>query len=300
MKVLVTGASGRLAEYVVKELRGRYDIVLASRKPLPEDRADLPWVQTDLNNYEDCLRAMEGIDAVQALGAVPYPTDHPTLREQRIKAGQEMPPFDTTMKTNTMGIYYMMMAAVKQGVKTVVMTGSNCAYGMGFRVTQRPFPIKYLPLDEVHPSDIEDSYSYTKLAGEELLHMFTRAYGIRTYITRPAMICNEARRKQLAENAKPLNEWRDYMAGWVASEDVATQQRLILDKAEQLSPHEVFVANGLESTLLEPSMEYVAKYRPDLVPVTKLSGFQAFFSMEKSKKLLNWQPQFNWRDYLKK
>lgn len=42
MKVLITGASGRFARFMVQELRGDYDLVLFSRTPVPEDRADLP------------------------------------------------------------------------------------------------------------------------------------------------------------------------------------------------------------------------------------------------------------------
>jgi nucleoside-diphosphate-sugar epimerase len=70
MKVLVTGAAGRFAGFVVKALRGRHDIVLTSRTPVPEDRADLPWIQGDLTNWEDCVKVVKGVDAIQALGAV--------------------------------------------------------------------------------------------------------------------------------------------------------------------------------------------------------------------------------------
>ena len=59
-------------------------------------------------------------------------------------------------------------------------------------------PLQALPIDERHPSYQEDSYSYSKLAGELLLASYTRAYGIRTYVTRPAAIYTPARRQQLA------------------------------------------------------------------------------------------------------
>jgi len=38
------------------------------------------------------------------------------------------------------------------------------------------------------PAFPEDFYNYSKLAGELLLASYTRAYGIRTYVTRPAAI----------------------------------------------------------------------------------------------------------------
>ena len=71
MKVLVTGASGRLAGYVVNELKDRHDLVLTSRRKPPEELSKFRWIQGDLCCFEDCQCMMEGVDAVQHLGASP-------------------------------------------------------------------------------------------------------------------------------------------------------------------------------------------------------------------------------------
>jgi nucleoside-diphosphate-sugar epimerase len=284
---------------MVRELRGRYDLVLSSRRPVPADRADLPWVRGDLNLFDDCQRAVEGVGAIMHLGAQPWPTDHPAVVEATRSAGDPTPPFDATMRANLLGTYYLMQAAVQAGVRVVVMTGSNCAFGHGYRISSRPFPIRYLPLDEDHPSDVEDSYSYSKLAGEELLASFSRAYGIRTYITRPSGICPPARLRQMAEAARPCTGWSDWLWAYVASEDLAELHRLILEKAGALPVHDVYVANGLDSTLLEPSREVIERYRPDLLPLaTALTGHQAFFSVAKAQAELGWTPRRSWREYL--
>jgi len=299
MKVLITGASGRFAESMVKALRGRCDLVLFSRRPLPADRAGLPWVQGDLTSFDDCCRAVEGVDFIQHLGAQPWPTDHPQEIQGREQRGLPAIPFDATMRSNIMGTYYLLQAAVQAGVKGMVMTGSNCAFGHGYRISQNPFPIRYLPLDEDHPSAVEDSYSYSKLAGEELLASFSRAYGLRTYVTRPAGICPPERLRRMAETAAPVTAWNEWLWGYVASEDLAELQRLIMDRAEALPLHSVYVANGLDSTCLEPSQEIVARFRPDLLPVTHLSGHQAFFSTAKAQRELGWIPSHSWREYLR-
>jgi UDP-glucose 4-epimerase len=299
-RVLVTGGSGHFADFMVKELRGRCDLVLFSRTKPPENRADLPWIQGDLNVYEDCVRAVEGIDYIQHLGAVPGPSDHPQIVAQRKAQGLPERPLDATMHTNIMGTYYLLMAAVKAGVKSVVMTGSNCAFGHGFRISDTPFPVKYLPLDEKHPSNVEDSYSYSKLMDEELLASFTRAYGIRTYVTRPSGICPPERLQRMAETVAPVTSWSDWMYAYVPSEDLATMQRMIMEKAESLPMHSVYVANALDSAVLEPSMDIVAKFRPDLLPVSHMTGNQAFWSTAKAQQELGWTPKHSWRDYLKK
>ncbi len=299
MKVLITGASGRFARFMVQELRGDYDLVLFSRTPVPEDRADLPLIRGDLNAFEDCRRAVEGVDAIMHLGAQPWPTDHPAEIERLQARGLAAPPFDSTMRSNIMGTYYLMQAAVAAGVKTVIMTGSNCAFGHGYRISNRPFPIRYLPLDEDHPSDVEDSYSFSKLAGEELLASFSRAFGIRTYVTRPAGICSPERLQNMAKAAGPVTGWSEWMWGYVPSEDLAELQRLLMEKADSLPVHDVFIANGLDSTLLEPSRDVIARFRPDLLPLVRgMEGHEAFFSVAKAQRAVGWTPKHSWRDYL--
>ena len=133
MKVLITGASGRLGAYVIRELAERNSLVLMSRRQPPDEFAKLPFVQGDLNNFKDCQRAVDGVDAIQHLGAQPGPVDHPDMRAGAAEKGI---PFDATFKTNMLGTYYLMQAAIEADVKTVVMSGSNCALGHGFRISK--------------------------------------------------------------------------------------------------------------------------------------------------------------------
>ncbi|HEY3235171.1 MAG TPA: NAD(P)-dependent oxidoreductase, partial [Polyangiaceae bacterium] len=158
MKVLITGASGEVGKYVVRELAGPHQPVLMSRtRPAPEF-SGLPWIQGDLNRFADCQRAVSGVEAIQHFGAMAWPTDHPQERKQAEAAGI---PFDATFKTNMLGTYYLLQAAVASDVKVFVMAGSNCALGHGYRISNTPFPLQAVPIDESHPCYPEDTYSYT-------------------------------------------------------------------------------------------------------------------------------------------
>ncbi len=299
MKVLVTGVSGRLGPFVVKELAAAgHDLVLSSRREPAEDIRHWPWVQGDINSFEDCrgMLASAGFDAVQHLAAQPWPVDHPDLRD---RAAEQGIPFDVTMKSNLMGTYYLLHAALEQDIGIFVMTGSNCALGHGYRISNRPFPFEYLPVDEGHPSDVEDSYSYTKLVGEELLASYTRAYGMRTHVVRAAGICNEARRRAMAENAKPATAWNPWLWCWVGSEDVASAHRLLMEKATEIEPHGVYFCNGDDSTALEPSRELVERFKPELLSlVSDLEGHASFLSNKRLRETVGWAPQTSWRTYL--
>ncbi len=295
MKVLITGASGRLGTYVIRELAERHTLVLMSRRQPAEEFANLPFIQGDLNNFEDCQRAVEGVDAIQHLGAQPNPVDHPDMRANAKEKGI---PFDATFKTNMLGTYYLMQAAIEADVQTVVMSGSNCALGHGFRISKTHMPIDYLPIDEEHPCYPEDSYSFSKRCGEDLLASYTRAYGIRTYITRPAGITPEERRKQMAKNVKPTNGWTPWLWCWVGSEDVASSHRLIMEKADTLPPHDVYFLNADDTSALEPSLELVERFKPEFLPkVRTLKGHQSFINCDKLKNAVGWEHKTSWREY---
>jgi nucleoside-diphosphate-sugar epimerase len=299
MKVLVTGVSGRLGPFVVKELEAAgHELVLFSRSEPSPEVMHWPVVRGDITVLDDCLRALEsgGFDAIQHLAAQPWPVDHP---ESRQRAEERGIPCDATMRSNIMGVYYMLQAALGGDVGIFVMTGSNCALGHGYRISERPFPIQYLPIDEEHPSDPEDSYSFSKLAGEHLLETYTKAYGMRTYAVRAAGICNEERRRAIAANVKPVEGWNSWMWAWVGSEDVASAHRLLMEKADQIAPHGAFYCNGDDTTVLEPSKELVAKFRPDLLPVVRnLEGNASFLSNQKLRQTVSWEHKTSWRQYL--
>lgn len=294
MKVLVTGASGTLGPFIIRALMERHDVVLMSRhKPDPAFAA-LPWVQGDLTIFADCRQAVQGVDAIQHLAAQPWPVDHPALRGRAAAQGL---PFDVTFQSNMIGVYYLMHAAVEAGVGCVVMAGSNCALGHGYRISQTPFPLQALPIDESHPASPEDSYSYSKLAGELLLASYSRAYGIRTYVTRPAGICPPERRQQMARHAAPATGWNPWLWGWVGSEDVASAHRLLMERTEILPPHDVYYLTADDTTALEPSAELITRFHPALMPFADgFSGHQSFFSTRKLQQAVGWQHHTSWRE----
>jgi nucleoside-diphosphate-sugar epimerase len=294
MKVLITGGTGRLGAYVIREfIDAGHEVVLFARRKLPAPYDRLPTVLGDINSWDDCQRALEGgIHCVQHLAAQTWPSDHPEERRAALEQGI---PFDATMRSNILGTYYLLQACLQAGVQTFVMTGSNCALGHGYRISQRPFPFCYLPVDESHPSDVEDSYSYTKLAGEELLASYTRAYGMRTYSIRAAGICNPQERQQMARKVRPERGWNDWLWCWVGSEDVASAHRLLMERAAEIEPHGVYFCNADDTTALEPSLELLKRWKPHLLPLVKdLPGHASFLSTARLRSL-GWQHKTSWR-----
>ena len=74
---------------------------------------------------------------------------------------------------------------------------------------------------------------------------------------------------------------------------------MIQSAATQLPPHDVYFLNADDTTALEPSLELVEAYRPDLEPlVNRLDGNQSMISVDKLKKAVGWSPGPSWRDLL--
>lgn len=296
MRVLVTGSSGHLGGFVVRELvSAGHAVTLFDRRPPAAEFAHLPHVEGDISAFADVRAALAGgFDAVQHLAGLPYPSDHPQLRAWAAEQGVA---FDTTIRWNMLGAYYLLQAAVAAGVRTVVMTSSNCALGHNFRISDRPFPVRYLPVDEEHPSDVEDTYSFAKLAAEQMLASYTRAYGLRTYAVRATAILNAAQRAEMAATRGPATEWTWSLWGWVGAEDVASAHRLLMEQAETLPAHDVYFCTAADTAALEPSVELVERFQPALLPLLRdLPGHASFHSCRKLEQATGWAARMTWRD----
>jgi UDP-glucose 4-epimerase len=302
MKVTITGGSGNLAEYVIKELEGEHELLLFDRL-LPGEagypyKTDHPFLQGDLTCFEDCQKAVEGADAVIHLGAIKFPTDPPSYAERAREWGRPVLPFDETMRVNTMGTWYLLEAARRVKVRTVVAATTNVV--MGFKsLSENASYIQYLPIDEEHPLYPDYSYGLSKRFDELMMDAFTRNYGLRTYALRPAVICRTERLRALAENDQPTSEWAVDLWGYEDIRDMARAFRMCMEAAEEMPAHAVFYINAPDSRVREDSIELVRRFRPQLLdkPI-HLEGRQSLISAAKAKKFFGWEAEHSWTELL--
>ncbi|MEZ4681546.1 MAG: NAD(P)-dependent oxidoreductase [Caldilineaceae bacterium] len=294
MKVLVTGANGKLGTYIIRALAADHDLVLFSRRQPAAEFAHYPWIQGDLTDFAACQRAVEGVDAIQHIGAQPWPVDHPKMRERAAEQGYD---FDATFKTNMLGTYYLMQAAVEAGVKTVVMAGSNCALGHGFRISNTPFPISHLPIDETHPTfpKIRIVLLNAPMKNSWQLQPCATA-SAPTSLALPVFVLKNGASRSHRANPSAAGASGSGV-GW--SEDVAHAHRLLMEKADKLPVHDLYFLNADDTTCLEPSQQIIERYRPDLLPVVEhLEGHQSFLNCDKLKNAVGWEHKTSWRQYL--
>lgn len=162
MKVLLTGASGRIGTHVLVTLQSAghivrgFDLVEPSRYPRPEE-----MVVGSLLDENSVTQAVNGVGAVLHLAALMswHPDDEAAL-------------FDV----NVQGTYNLLRAAAKAGVGRFVFASSGEVYP--------ELNPAYLPIDEAHPTRPTSVYGLSKLLGEEMAQHFARRTGLRCCILR--------------------------------------------------------------------------------------------------------------------
>lgn len=206
MKVLITGAGGYLAGFVIEQLRLTHDLTLTDRvEPRPAFK-DLPFVRGDITAYPDVERACIGQEAVVHLVAL--------VRERFDK-----PPglfADVMVK----GTWNVAEACVKLGVKRLVNISSIAACGRPLTPHQ---PYRVGDASRFGPGDLY--YSLAKHLGEQIGTAYHQAHGLRVIHLRPGVIAGDGRNPGPQAPETPDGPWFVY----VHPRDVAQAIRRALE-----------------------------------------------------------------------
>ena len=282
MRILVTGASGYVAKFVIDELTRSHELTLFARRHPSEGphatETKAAFIRGDLTHPDDCRRAVRNVEVIAHIGGINVPSDD-------------------TFRVNTLVTYYLREAAREAGVRRVVLASSNCALGHCFRVTGRPFEVKYLPFDEVHPSSIEDNYGLSKCVNEVSLETYTRAYGIEAIALRLNWCWGPAEMEWRTN--RPFNPAEHMAEFWAYVDmlDVAQAFRLALEApASTPSSFKIYNISAADTMADETSAELAARFYPQYRHLAQtLKGHSTFFSWEAAHRDLGYRPRYSWR-----
>lgn len=156
MKVLVTGAAGRLGRYCVADLiAGGFEVVAIDRRGNDSDNPAVNLV--DLLDTAAVADIMKGIEAVVHLG------NHPgALAYSKDRIFQE----NVTMNMN------VFLAALNHGAKKIIFASSIqviASETFEFTPASPPPYVAYLPLDSDSPPQPRNAYALSKWIGETML-----------------------------------------------------------------------------------------------------------------------------------
>lgn len=279
MKVVITGGSGKLGRYVIREFLAHGSEVLSLDRVRSPEALCLSWI-VDLRRSGDLYEACKGARAVVHLGAFHDPN---------------LAPATETFSNNITATYNVLKAACDLGVERIVIASSIAAYGFGYAT--RPWSPDYLPLDELHPCRPQDPYGLSKLLGEKIADSFAQQTSMIIVSLRLPGINYDASLKRLSQRWKDPAAWVGSFWTYIDARDAAVAFRLGLDS--KLSGHEIINASAPTSYMRDPTAELIRRYLPDVKTIkTSLEGNWSAMDSSKAERLLGFKAQHVCEKYL--
>ncbi|MGP4039541.1 NAD-dependent epimerase/dehydratase family protein [Gracilibacillus sp. D59] len=278
-KVVVTGGSGLLGPWVIKEfLDHGYEVVNADVKHPKE--ALCKTVITDLTNLGEVYGVLADADAVVHTAAIPVAYSHPN---------------EVTFQNNVMSTYNILEAAGNLGIKKAVISSSESSYGICFAINE--LEPQYVPMDEAHPQLPQDSYGLSKIANEKTAEMIHNRTGMQVVSMRLGNVISPEMYDNFPGFIHDPEQRKRILWSYIDTRDAASAFRLAVE-TDGLGAVPLNIAADETSMDIE-SKELMTKVFPNVTDIREdLDGFVSLLNNKKAKELLNWQPIHSWRSYV--
>jgi nucleoside-diphosphate-sugar epimerase len=205
-------------------------------------------------------------------------------------------PDNETFRINTMGTYNVIEAAVKLGVKKIIIASSETTYGICFSDGKTNPHV--LPLEEDYDVDPMDSYGLSKVVNEKTARSFQRRSGVDIYVLRIGNVIEPHEYAALFPHYFKHPEVRRRNAFcYIDARDLGQIVDLCLKKDDL--GYQIFNAGNDQNGAIIPSKELAEQFFPG-VPITRdLQENEALFSNRKIREVLGFREQHKWQQYLK-
>lgn len=279
MRIVVTGAAGRVGRATLAELAGRGHQVVAFDLVAPPVPGAARVVLASAIDAGEVYSACRGADAIVHLAAYPSLAHHSAER---------------VFTNNVGGCITVAEAAAALGIRRIVYASSITVYGFfGASPEERTLP--YLPADEDYPKRPRDAYALSKWVGEEIFTMAARREGLQVASLRLALVVGP---DEYAQRGRPRNDrGQGGLWSYVDSRDVAQAVALAVEKLDALGPgNHPFNIGAADTLATEPLRVLIPRFYPGTAgKAWPLDGTTPAYSIERARRLLGYAPQYSWR-----
>lgn len=293
-RILFTGGSGKAGKHVVPYLLEQGHRVL-NIDLVPLDYPGVDNIIVDITDSGQVFNVMSSYAALDELeignGVPKFDAVVHFAAVPRIL----IKPDNETFRVNTMGTYNVIEAAVKLGIKKVIIASSETTYGVCFSDGQTD--PHSLPLEEDYDVDPVDSYGLSKVVNEKTARSFQRRSGIDIYALRIGNVIEPHEYKALFPGYFKHPEVRRRNAFcYIDARDLGQIVNLCLEK-DGLG-YEVFNAGNDTNGAVIPTKELAEQFFPGVTITRELGEHEALFSNRKIREVLGFKEQHDWRLYV--
>jgi nucleoside-diphosphate-sugar epimerase len=292
-RIVFTGGAGKAGRHVVAYLvERRYDVLNVDLVPL--NCAGVNTLIADIADSGEMFNALSshfGFDGFET-GNGPAPIDavvhFAAVPRVLIKPDNE------TFRVNTMGTYNVIEAAVKLGIKKIIIASSETTYGVCFAEGDKDF--HHFPLEEDYDIDPMDSYGLSKLVNEKTARAFAMRTGADIYALRIGNVIEPHEYDRFPGFlADPMSRKRNAWS-YIDARDLGQ----IVDLAIRKDGLGFQVFNAVNDTITAtmPTQEFLAKYCPGVPIRRELDEYEAPLSNRKTREVLGFREEHDWRKYV--
>jgi len=283
LKVVVTGGSGKIGRWVVRELVSDaggatpHEVTVFDRAPTSDDDG-ARFLPGDIQDLGQVFGVLAGADAVIHLAGIPT---------------HSVAPNEDTFRINAMGTFNVHEAAWRLGIRRVVTASSEAVLGWAPGAMVREDAPDYLPIDEDHRFGAQDAYGLSKIAAEAIARSYTAKCGMETVVLRPPWVVSPEEMRSLHETGG-VTPTQFGLFHYVDARDLAEAFRSAIE-TPLTGCHVLFTGSG-ESTVDEPLCTLYPKLMPAIGDTARgLTGIRSSVSNDRARKFLGWTPKRSWR-----
>ena len=292
-RIVFTGGTGKAGRHAVPHLVSKGHAVLnVDLEPLDLD--GVPTLIADITDAGQMFNALTthfGLNGFEA--GRPAPPPDAVVHFAAIPRVL-IEPDNVTFAVNAVGTYNVIEAAMKLGVRKVVVASSETTYGVCFAEGDRDF--RSFPLEEDYDVDPMDSYGLSKVVNERTARAFAMRYGADVYALRIGNVIEPHEYDAFPGFlADPMSRKRNAWS-YIDARDLGEIVHLCLER-DGLG-FQVFNATNDTITARTPTAEFLRTHCPD-TPVTREMGdWEAPLSNRKAREVLGFRESHDWRRYV--